>query len=204
MALTLDDLGKKRKENKLNYNSENKALPFSPSKTNEVAVKKGELTKPASNIEKVDNNLKRIQEKTDRILERTEKAQQREVEISNITNESPTRRLHIENTSHTNRQQINRSESKKSASAIELHCLKGLPKLIIANVKKNATYDSFLDKWIAILDTDELKILTNKSAKHISVQMLRLEKQKWFKILKSNNAGARVLEIQPEIYSINR
>jgi len=31
LALTLEDLGKKRKENKLNYNSEKKALPFSPS-----------------------------------------------------------------------------------------------------------------------------------------------------------------------------
>ena len=70
-------------------------------------------------------------------------------------------------------------------------------------MKKNATYDTYLSKWISVLDTDELKVLTNKSAKHISVQVLRLEKQKWFKILKSNNAGARVVEILPEIYSLN-
>lgn len=197
MALTLDDLSKKRKENKLNYNSENKALPFSSLKTDEEAVKKGDLTKPITNIERVDNNLKRIQEKTDRILERADKSQQ-------FISKSLTNHLHIENTSPTDHQQKRNIESKKTASTVELHCLKGLPKLIIANVKQNARYDTYLDKWISILDTDELKILTNKSAKHISVQVLRLEKQKWFKILKSNNAGARVLEILPEIYSLNR
>lgn len=203
MALTLEQLSKNKKENKLNYNSENKALPFSSLKIDEESAKKGELTKPISSIERVDRNLKRIQEKTDRILERTEKAQQSEIEKNHIANESLTSHQHVDNTSPTDRQQKRSVESKKTASTVELHCLKGLPKLIIANVKKNATYDTYLSKWISVLDTDELKVLTNKSAKHISVQVLRLEKQKWFKILKSNNAGARVVEILPEIYSLN-
>lgn len=203
MALTLEQLSKNKKENKLNYNSENKALPFSSLKIDEESAKKGELTKPISSIERVDRNLKRIQEKTDRILERTEKAQQSEIEKNHIANESLTSHQHVDNTSPTDRQQKRSSESKKTASTVELYCLKGLPKLIIANVKKNATYDTYLSKWISVLDTDELKVLTNKSAKHISVQVLRLEKQKWFKILKSNNAGARVVEILPEIYSLN-
>jgi ribosome-binding ATPase YchF (GTP1/OBG family) len=203
LALTLEQLSKNKKENKLNYNSENKALPFSSLKRDEESVKKGELTKPISSIERVDRNLKRIQEKTDRILERTEKAQQLEIEKNHIANESLTSHQQVDNTSHTDRQQKRSVESKKTASTVELHCLKGLPKLIIANVKKNATYDTYLKKWISVLDTDELKVLTNKSAKHISVQVLRLEQQKWFKILKSNNAGARVVEILPEIYSLN-
>lgn len=163
-------------------------------------VKKGELKKPESKIEKLDKQLEKIEIKTDRLIAKSSKAI---ASNEQIANKSPTSHQHIENTSPTDRQQKISPASKKTASTIELHCLKGLPKLIIANVKKNATYDTYLNKWISVLDTDELKVLTNKSAKHISVQVLRLEQQRWFKILKSNNAGARVVEILPEIYSLN-
>ena len=120
MALTLEQLSKNKKENKLNYNSENKALPFSSLKIDEESAKKGELTKPISSIERVDRNLKRIQEKTDRILERTEKAQQSEIEKNHIANESLTSHQHVDNTSPTDRQQKRSGESKKTASTVEL------------------------------------------------------------------------------------
>lgn len=142
-------------------------------------VKKGELARPQNILQQKDNALKKIEIKTDKLIV---KAKQLAVE-SQI------------------KQRANRA--KKEVSISEFNCLKGLAKLIIIHIKDKAIYDDFLQKWISIIDTEDLKLITKKTAHHLAVQISRLEKQGWFQIINSRSNGVRLLEIDPEIYTVN-
>jgi hypothetical protein len=158
-----------------------------------LKVKKGELKKPIEPLKKLDEKLEKIEIKTDRLIEKHKKQGLKSAQVKNKSKQVDTyqeQNIHIAKT--------------KEASLIEFHCLKGLPKSIINHIKEKAGLDDQLQKWISIIDTEELKLITNKTASHLSVQMLRLEKQGWFQILKSNNAGVRVIEIDPSIYPIKQ
>lgn len=165
---------------------------------NEVEIdnlknKKGEPRKPIERLKKLDKKLEKVEIKTDHLIEKHKK---QELKSAHINNKSKQINTH---------QEQNRPIAKtKEASLIEFYCLKGLPKLIINHIKEKAGHDDQLQKWISIIDTEELKLITNKTASHLSVQILRLEKQGWFEILKSSNAGVRVVEINPSIYSIKQ
>ena len=158
------------------------------------------LEQLASDLEKVDS-LKKTDAKLEKIEIKTEhligKSKKQELRSLQIKNKSPQINTHQE-------QIISSAQSKKEASLVEFHCLKGLPKSIIIHIREKANLDSQLQRWISVIDTEELKLITNKTASHLSVQLLRLEKQGWFKILKSNNAGVRVVEIDPSVYPIKQ
>lgn len=158
-----------------------------------LKIEKGELKKAIEPLKKLDEKLEKIEIKTDRLIEKHNK---QELKSTHIKNKSTQLASHQEQNKHI--------AKTKEASLIEFYCLKGLPKSIINHIKEKATHDDQLQKWISIIDTEELKLITNKTASHLSVQMLRLEKQGWFQILKSNNAGVRVVEIDPSVYPIKQ
>jgi hypothetical protein len=158
-----------------------------------LKIKKGELKKPIEPLKKLDEQLEKVEIKTDRLIEKHKKQELRSIHIKNKSAQIESYQEHNKHTAKA-----------KEASLIEFHCLKGLPKSIINHIKEKATHDDQLQKWISIIDTEELKLITNKTASHLSVQMLRLEKQGWFQILKSNNAGVRVVEINPSVYPIKQ
>lgn len=158
-----------------------------------LKIKKGELKKPIEPLKKLDEKLEKVEIKTDRLIEKYKK---QELKSAHIKNKSAQIKTHQEHNKHT--------AKTKEASLIEFHCLKGLPKSIINHIKEKAVHDNQLQKWISIIDTEDLKLITNKTASHLSVQILRLEKQGWFQILKSNNAGVRVVEIDPSAYPIKQ
>jgi len=158
-----------------------------------LKIKKGELKKPIEPLKNLDEKLEKVEIKTDRLIEKHKKQELKSKHIKNKSAQIETRQEQKKYTAKT-----------KEASLIEFHCLKGLPKSIINHIKEKAVHDNQLQRWISIIDTEELKLITNKTASHLSVQMLRLEKQGWFQILKSNNAGVRVVEIDPSIYPIKQ
>ena len=158
-----------------------------------LKIKKGELKKPIEPLKKLDEKLEKVEIKTDQLIEKHKKQELKSTHIKNKSAQVETRQEHNKHIAKT-----------KEASLIEFHCLKGLPKSIINHIKEKAVHDDQLQKWISIIDTEELKLITNKTASHLSVQMLRLEKQGWFQILKSNNAGVRVVEIDPSVYPIKQ
>jgi hypothetical protein len=144
----------------------------------------------ADSLKKTDAKLEKVETRTGQLIEKSKK---RELRSLQIKNKSPQVTTHQE-------QILLSAKTKKEASLIEFHCLRGLPKSIIIHIQERANLDSQLQKWISVIDTEELKLITKKTASHLSVQLLRLEKQGWFQILKSNNAGVRVIEIDPSIY----
>ncbi len=147
------------------------------SEKSELPIKKGELTRPQNILKRKDNALKNIETKTDNLIA---KAKQ-------VALESQVKQIAI--------------RTKKEASISEFNCLKGLAKLIIIHIKDKIIYDDYLKKWISIIDTEDLKLITNKTAHHLSVQIARLEKQGWFQIINSRSNGVRLLEIDPDIYT---
>lgn len=157
-------------------------------------VKKGELTKPESKIERIDKQLEKIELKTDKLIAKSNKAM----------NTSLTSNEHIINKSLAHHEQKTRPATKKKASLIEYYSLKGLPKIIVNSVKQKAQYEPTLKKWIAVIDTEDLKEKSKKSPNHIAVQILRLQEQDWFQVLNSTNSGMRVVEIvDPKIYNLS-
>jgi hypothetical protein len=151
-----------------------------PKKAPELKVKNGELKKNQEILKQKDDALKKIEVKTDRLI----------VKAQQLLLESQIKKRAI--------------RAKKEASFFEFNCLKGLPKLILTHVKEKAVYDDSLQRWISIIDTEDLRLITKKESHHLKVQILRLEKQGWFQIIKSRNNGVRALGIDPGLYSIKQ
>ena len=154
---------------------------------------KGQLSIPDSQVERKDKKLKKIEEHTDKLIEKSKQ----------IASRSQARQEHIPSKSQADRKQNKRDPQKKVASLIEFHCLKGLPKIILKHIQKSIQYDDSLKIWMAVIDTQELHLITNKNPNHLSNALLRLEAQGWFEILRASNNGTRVLSIDPSLYSIN-
>jgi hypothetical protein len=148
----------------------------------EIDIPRGELKKPKNSVDTIVAKMEKIEKRTEHLLE---KAKKQSIKSPQIKNESKQVKTHQE--------QFNRTA--KEASLLEFYCLKGLPKIILRHIHEKCSFDESLGKWISIIDTEDLKNISNKTASHLSVQILRLEKQGWFKLLKSNNAGVRVMEV---------
>jgi hypothetical protein len=157
----------------------------------EIEAPRGELKKQVSPAEKLDARMERVENRTNFLIE---KAKKRKVKSAQVKNTS----LHVE----THQEQKGRQA--KEPSLLEFYCLKGLPKIILRHIQEKVSFDSNFQNWISIIDTEDLKSLTKKTASHLSVQLLRLEKQGWFRILQSNNAGVRVIQIKPDAFPIKQ
>jgi len=160
-------------------------------KESHVELPKGELKKPVSPTEKLDTRMEKIEKRTDFLIEKSKKQELKSTQVKSNS-------IQV----NTGREQNGRSA--KEPSLLEFYCLKGLPKIILRHIQDKTSFDDNLQKWISIIDTEDLKSLTGKTASHLSVQILRLEKQGWFELLRSNNAGVRVIQINPEAFPVKQ
>jgi hypothetical protein len=157
----------------------------------EIEIPEERLKKQKSPAEKLDVRMEKVEKRTEFLIE---KAKNQKVRSAQVKNKSP----------HINTGQEHFKRNAKEPSIVEFYCLKGLPKIILGHLHAKSVFDNQIQKWISIIDTEELKKLTKKTASHLSVQLLRLEKQGWFKILQSNNAGVRVIQTNPNLYPKNQ
>jgi hypothetical protein len=166
-----------------------------PDKKEEVF--RGEIKPPKSSSEKLDERMEKLEKKTQKIIDRAEIQRVKSAQIKNKSKQIDTDQEHIA----TDQEQFSRTA--REPTLIDYYCLRGLPKLILGYFQVNAKYDEHLKQWIAVVDTENLKTLTGKTASHLSVQILRLEKQGWFKLIQSSNSGLRVIKINPKSFPTN-
>jgi len=152
----------------------------------EIVVPRGELKKQGSPAEKLDLRMEKVEKRTEFLIEKAKNQKARSAQVENKSLQIKTGQEHF-------------SRDARKPSLLEFYCLKGLPKIILGHLQEKAVFDNQIQKWISIIDTEELKTLTKKTASHLSVQLLRLEKQGWFQILQSNNAGVRVIQTNPSL-----
>jgi len=165
---------------------------------NNELVKKGELKKPESKIEKIDKQLEKVEKKTDRLIARSKSITDK-VEQSNGDNIHDTT-IHHPNSIHT----TTLHHSRLTASRFDFISMspKKLPKQILNHVRDRAFFHN--GECFSSIDTYELITITHKKAHHLSTQISRMELQGWFQIIKSSSAGHRTIKIEPEHYGIQR
>lgn len=168
----------------------------SPEKAEEVF--KGPLKKPMTSTEKLDAKMEKVEKHTQELLTKAENRREKSEAIKNKSKQLPTDQEQVD----THQEQLSRAT--KIPTIYDFYCLKGLPKKILGHFKTSAQYDEQLGQWIAVVDTEQLKEITGKTASHLSVQILRLEKQGWFKLLQSSNSGMRVIQINPEAFPVKQ
>ena len=157
----------------------------------EIEVPRGELKKQESPAQKLDMRMEKVEKRTEFLIEKAKNQKLRSAQVENKSQ-------------HVKTHQEHNGRGAKEPSLLEYYCLKGLPKIILGHIREKASYDNKFQNWISIIDTEDLKSLTQKTASHLSVQLLRLEKQGWFQILQSNNAGVRVIQINPETFPVKQ
>ena len=163
---------------------------------NNEPVKKGELKKPESKIEKIDRQLEKVEKKTDRLIARSKSITDR-VEQSSGDNihTSPNQQP---NSIHT----TTLHHSRLEASHFDFISMspKKLPKQILNHIKDRAFFHD--GECFSSIDTYELISKTHKKAHHLSTQISRMESQGWFMVIKSSSAGHRTIKIEPNHYGI--
>jgi hypothetical protein len=158
---------------------------------NENEIQDGELQKPESLAKKLDSRMEKVENRTDFLIEKSKKQLARSAQVKNMSALIDTH-------------QEQKGRIAKEPSLLEFYCLKGLPKIILRHIQEKVVFSDELQKWISVIDTEDLKQISGKTASHLSVQILRLEKQGWFQLLKSNNAGVRVVQINPENFQVKK
>jgi len=165
-------------------------------KGQDAELSRGELKNPesltvkAEKLEKSAKKWEKVEEKTSKLIQKSDARIKRKAE-------STTGHPQVANISHTDRQQI-----KRTPSFLEFQCLKGVTRAIAFHVRDKAI-ENLDGEYFSIINTDELKEITGKSAKHISTTILRLEEQGWFSLENSSNAGMRAIKISnPLIFGI--
>jgi hypothetical protein len=165
-------------------------------KGQDTEVRRGELKNPESlavKAEKLEKSAKKwgkVEEKTSNLIKKSDARIKRRAE-------STTDHLQVAHISTTDRQR-----TRRDPSFLEFQCLKGVTRAVAFHVRDKAT-KSFDGEYFSIINTDELKEITGKSAKHISTTILRLEEQGWFSLENSSNAGMRAIKISnPLIFGI--
>jgi pyruvate carboxylase len=167
-----------------------------PDKKEEVF--RGEIKQPKSFSEKLDEQMKKVELKTQKLIDKAENQKVKSAQIKNKSKQIDTHQEHIKSDQEQNLRKA------KELTIIDYYCLRGLPKKILGYFQSSANFDEQLNQWIAVIDTEQLKILTGKTASHLSVQILRLEKQGWFQLIQSSNSGIRVIQINPQAFPINQ
>ena len=152
---------------------------------NNEPVKKGELKKPESKIEKIDKQLEKVEKKTDRLIARSKS-------ITDRVEQSSGDSIHTTTLRH----------SRLEASHFDFISMspKKLPKQILNHIKDRAFFHD--GECFSSIDTYELISKTHKKAHHLSTQISRMESQGWFMVIKSSSAGHRTIKIEPKHYGI--
>jgi hypothetical protein len=150
---------------------------------NNEPVKKGELKKPASQIEKIDKQLEKVEKKTDRLIAKSKSITDRAEQSSGDNNHTSS------NQQPNNINTTTLRHSRLTASHFDFISMspKKLPKQILNHIKDRAFFHN--GECFSSIDTYELISKTHKKAHHLSTQISRMESQGWFMVIKSSSAG---------------
>jgi hypothetical protein len=160
-------------------------------------VKKGELKKPESNIEKIDRKLEKVENKTQFLIDKSKALESQRIAKA-LEGKSSTDRVHVEDVSSTSRVQ-----KKREPSFLTLQCI---PKRMISRgildiIREKAFLQS--DQWHASIDTKEIVENLNSNTETIKKTISRLKEDGWFEVCDWNNNGYRTLKISPEIFGLS-
>lgn len=160
-------------------------------------VKKGELTKPESKIERLDKQLEKVENKTQFLLDKS-KALESKKTSKEVGDKSRTGSVQVEDQPSTSR-----GQSKRTPSFLTLQCI---PKRMISRgildyIRQNAFLQN--NQWHASIDTKEIVESLNSNTETIKKTISRLKEDGWFEVCDWNNNGYRTLKISPEIFGLS-
>lgn len=160
-------------------------------------VKKGELKKPESKIEKIDKQLEKIENRTQSLLDKS-KLLENQRKAKEVEDESGTSRIPIADKSSTGRVQ-----NKRHPSFLTLQCIpkRMISRGILDHIKQNAFCQN--NQWHASIDTKEIVESLNSNTETIKKTISRLKEDGWFEVCDWNNNGYRTLKISPEIFGLS-
>jgi len=159
-------------------------------------VKKGELKKPESKIERIDKQLEKVEKKTQLLLDKS-KAIENHTKTKGIEDESRTDSGRIVDRSSTSS-----GQNKRTPSFFTLQCI---PKRMISRgILDHIRQKAFLqnNQWHASIDTKEIVESLNSNTETIKKTISRLKEDGWFEVCDWNNNGYRTLKISPEIFGL--
>jgi len=161
---------------------------------NSEPVKKGELTKPESKIERVDKQLKKIELKTDKLLEKAKAIEDNKLPL---TNHSRTTQPPLKNQSFT-------TQKKRDVSFLTFQSMpsRKTPKQILNHVRENAFTSE--GAWFSKIDSYDLATTVGKPPRDLQLAVKRLSEEGWFQIIETSTSGYRILKINPEEYGLSR
>lgn len=164
---------------------------------NNEPVKKGELRKPESKIERLDKQLEKIENKTQFLLDKS-KALESKKTSKEVGDRSRTGSVQIEDQSSTGR-----VRTRRIPSFLTLQCI---PKRMISRgildyIRQNAFLQN--NQWHASIDTKEIVENLNSNTETIKKTISRLKEDGWFEVCDWNNNGYRTLKISPEIFGLS-
>ena len=161
-------------------------------------VKKGELTKPESKIERVDKQLEKVESRTSDLIAkyvtREEVKTKKARELTTNSTQSP-HKLPIESP-----QTINKT--KREASFYAYVCMppRKLPRKILDHVKTNAWTEN--GEWFSRIDSYELSLVAEINAHQIGNTVRQLKNEGFFEVIEHSTSGYRLLKINPIIFGI--
>lgn len=151
-------------------------------------VKKSELKKPESKVEKIDKKLAKIEERTDYLIA---KAANTALPKATPTTPKP---------SPIGTQNL--PNLKRDISFITYLCMpdRKVPKQILKHIEASIFEEN--GEFFSIIDSYKLleEINPKKSAHFLSKTIHRLRDEGWFEIIKSNSSGYRLLKIEISNY----
>ena len=160
-------------------------------------LKKGELTKPESNIEKLDRQLEKVENKTQLLLDKS-KALENQRKTKSIEDKSRTSGVQVEVKSSTSR-----GQNKRTPSLLTLQCIpkRMISRGILDHIREKAFLQN--NQWHASIDTKEIVESLNSNTETIKKTISRLKEDGWFEVCDWNNNGYRTLRISPEIFGLS-
>lgn len=201
-VIRLDELSDAYSNPEKKQESENNERPMKMRELRRVRgvenepIQKGELTKPISNIEKIDKQLEKIEKKTDRLIAKNksiiDRVEQAKAPVLDTTSIQQASNIHTTSLHH----------SRLIASHFDFISMspKKLPKQILNHIRDRAFFHN--GECFSSIDTYELISKTHKKAHHLSTQISRMESQGWFLVIKSSSAGHRTIKIEPKFYGV--
>lgn len=161
-------------------------------------VKKGELTKPESKIERLDKQLEKVENRTSDLIAKhvaKEEAKTKKNQQFSIDSAQSTHKL------ATNPPQtINKT--KRAASFYAYVCMppRKLPRKILDHVKANAWAEN--GEWFSRIDSYELSLVAEINAHQIGNTVRQLKNEGFFEVIEHSTSGYRLLKINPIIFGI--
>ena len=140
-------------------------------------------------LEKKVKALDKKIEKTDKLIEKAKKPAK--------TKHKPCKTL---NTPSTNPAlPLHKTKAPASLTMMDYHLLNRLPKSIMKHIIEKFEERINKDDELVFIDTFELKVITNKTASHISNTMQTLVKKGFFEIVLSKSNGMRAVKLNQDI-----